>query len=209
MSESLNNFIHKTWNSYLELRLFLNLHLRICFLIWERERERSIGCLLYEPQLGRVGIEPITYVCALTGNQASNILVYRTALQPITWLELELRPFKNNSAALRNLWSTGQQSLFLHTTPHCRWKPWNKKSEHFSWGKTLWSSVEPELEFNSMGKGISSRLLYLNQRRDFILFIFIYCYLTFTLLIYMYLKYIYFKDIYLRCMYIWFWNVYI
>ena len=38
-----------------------------------------IGCLLYAPHLE---IEPEAYVCALTGNQTSNLLVYETMLQP-------------------------------------------------------------------------------------------------------------------------------
>ena len=43
------------------------------------ERETSISCLLYVPQLV---MEPATLACALTGNQTHSCSVYRTTLQP-------------------------------------------------------------------------------------------------------------------------------
>lgn len=46
-------------------------------LIWEGES--SIGSQLHASSLG---IEPITWVCALTGNPTHHLLVYRTVLQP-------------------------------------------------------------------------------------------------------------------------------
>ena len=45
----------------------------------DRERETSIGCLLYEPW---PGIEPATQVCALTGNETHHLWLYRVTLQP-------------------------------------------------------------------------------------------------------------------------------
>lgn len=45
----------------------------------QRDRETSIGFLPYLP---RPGIEPATWVCALTGNQTQDLLVHRMTLQP-------------------------------------------------------------------------------------------------------------------------------
>ena len=42
------------------------------------ERETSIGCSSYMPQLGT---RPATKVCALTGNRTRDLLVYGTTLQ--------------------------------------------------------------------------------------------------------------------------------
>ena len=45
----------------------------------ERNRETLIGCLLLVPWLGT---EPATQVCALTGDQTYNLLVYGRMLHP-------------------------------------------------------------------------------------------------------------------------------
>ena len=47
--------------------------------ICQCDRETSIGCLSFVPPLG---IEPLTYVCALTGDGTHNLVVYRKMLQP-------------------------------------------------------------------------------------------------------------------------------
>ena len=45
----------------------------------EKGRETSIGC---HPYASRLGIEPATWVCALSRNRTPNLLVCGTTLQP-------------------------------------------------------------------------------------------------------------------------------
>ena len=45
----------------------------------EMERNTSVGCLLYMPQLG---IEPAAEVCALTGDLTHDFSVHGTTLHP-------------------------------------------------------------------------------------------------------------------------------
>ena len=62
------------------LNIFLNPQLRMFIDLREREREREtlIGCLPFAPQ---PGVKPATYVCALTGNQATHFLMYEKMFQ--------------------------------------------------------------------------------------------------------------------------------